>query len=162
MKPRSRLAGNLMAGKTAVCKPPLLGGTLARYEEFPVSRRDPRIRNFDSPLESRRVDRQPGFRPPFPDSVDRVRTSSKKCHPIRFLGMQCARQSADAQLFCDLSARFRRRFEHGNAVADLPAQFVFPIYTPRPAARGECAAPSGMIRDPDFTSRHGLSRVAAP
>src|SRR3954469_10156965 len=82
--------------KTAVCKPRLLGGTLARYEQLPVSRRDTRVRDLDSSMENRRVERQPGFWPALPDPVDRVRTRTEKRNPVRFLGMQRAREPAHA------------------------------------------------------------------
>src|SRR2546423_7574324 len=132
--------------KTADCKPPLLGGTLARYEQLPVSGRDACVRDLDSSVENRRVERQPGFWPSLPDPVDRLRARAEKRDPLRLLGMQRARQPADAQLLCDLPARFRRRFEHGDAVADLFAESLFPLHPPRASTSGKRAAPAGVDR----------------
>ena len=145
--------GAMLAGKygevepqTADCKPPLLGATLARYEQLPISRRDPPVWDFDSPLENRRVNRHARFRSPVCDSMDRVGTRTEKCDSFRLLGMQRDREPADAQLFCDLSARFCGRVEHGDAVADLPAESLFPILPPRTATSGKCAAPASVSR----------------
>src|SRR4051812_16099327 len=82
--------------KTAVCKPRLLGGTLPRYEQLPVSGRDARVRDFDSSVENRRVERQPGFWPALPDPVDCVRTRAEKRDPFWLLGMQRAGKPAHA------------------------------------------------------------------
>src|SRR3954464_8957945 len=130
--------------KTVVCKPPFLGATLARYEQLPVSRRDPRVRDFDSSMENCRAHRQPRIRVAFRHPVDRLGTRAEKRDPFRFLGMQRARQPADAQLFCDLPARFRGRAEHGHAVADLSAEPLFPLHAPRPPAPGKRASTTAV------------------
>src|SRR5205814_1131588 len=129
-----------------VCKRQLLGGTLARYEQLPISRRDPPVWDFDSPLENRRVNRHPRFRPPVRHSMDRVGTRAEKCDSFRLLGMQRDREPADAQLFCDLPARFRGRVEYRDAFADLLAKSLFPLHPPRAPTSRQCAATAAVSR----------------
>src|SRR3977135_115585 len=126
-----------------------------------MSRPDPCFRYFNSPVENRGPERQPRVRPPFSDSMDSVGTGKEKRDSLRVLGMQRDRQPADAELFCDLPARFGGRLEHGDAIADLPAQPLLPLYPSRAATSGERTASAGIGPTAHFTSGLRLPKMTA-
>ena len=64
----------------------------------------------------------------FSDSMDRLGTGAEERDSVWLLGMQRAREHFDAELFCDLSARFRGRDHDRAAVADLFAESLFSLH----------------------------------
>ena len=101
-------------------------------------------------MENRGAQRQPRFRSALFDSMDRFVTRAKKCDPLRLLGMQRAWESADAELFRDLPAGFRRRVKHRDAPSDLSAQSLLSLHAQGAAASGKCTKAAGVA--PRFTS----------
>ena len=88
--------------------------------------------------------------------------AKKSVIPFGFWECSALGEPADAELFCDLPAGFRRRVEHRDASPDLSAQSLFPLHPPVPAASRQRAPPAGIGATVRFTSpRLGLKLLTS-